>query len=105
MYASFRLPAHLLSNPVNKLATSQNYKEYIITDLESWNILKGGAARRIIELVPYTADGSKEFTVKSTDKEVHAVMDNNGDIRFSKVMEFCLSRFDTNGGVLDLWEW
>ena len=32
--------------------------------------------------------------------------DSSGDICFSKVMEFCLPRFDdTEGGKISLWEW
>ena len=29
-----------------------------------------------------------------TDEEVAGLNDDNGDIRFSKIMEFCLPRFD-----------
>ena len=51
---SFRLPAMLLStNPVNKTATnSQNRKEFVPTDLESFNLLKDDAAGRTIETSP-----------------------------------------------------
>ena len=53
------------------------------------------------------------FTVKITDKELAGITDANDDICFSKVMEFCLPRFDTNNGgvnndagcVLNIWEW
>ena len=32
--------------------------------------------------------------MKITDEEIAGLNDDNGDIRFSKVMEFCLSYFD-----------
>lgn len=53
--------------------------------------------------------------MKIIDEEVAGLKDDNGDIRFSKVMEFCLPRFDCDvldNGVfgperylIGLWEW
>ena len=60
---------------------------------------------RIVEPVPFT-DGNKDFTVNITPEEVELLKDEAGDIRFSKVMEFCLPRFeDTETGQQSLWEW
>ena len=70
---------------------------------------------RTIEPIPFTGE-PEEFSVKITDEEVTGLKDDNGDIRFSKVMVFCLFRFDRDA-VLDdgvfgperppigLWEW
>ena len=53
--------------------------------------------------------------MKIRDEEVAGLKDHNGDIRFSKAMEFCLPGFDRDhldNGVSDpersplsLWEW
>ena len=61
---------------------------------ESWTVLKDGKAGRTIEpILVYTGE-SEEFSVKLTDEELVGVKDDNGKIRFSKVMEFCLPHFD-----------
>ena len=58
-----------------------------------------------MEPVPYT-DGDEEFTVNITPEEVESLIDEAGDIRFSKVMEFCLPRFDDPvRGQESIWEW
>ena len=61
--------------------------------------------------MPYSTGESEEFSVKMANKELAGVKDDNKDIWVSKVMEFCLPRFDGKGGfdnspghVLDLWE-
>ena len=43
--------------------------------------------------------------MKIIDKELEEVKNDNGDIQFSKVTDFCLSRFDgaNDGPVLDFW--
>ena len=76
----------LVPTPVNKTA-SQNCKEYIWTDPTSWTVLKDGKAGRTIESIPYTGE-SEEFSAKITTEELTGVKDDNGDIWFSKVMEF-----------------
>ena len=44
--------------------------------------------------------------MKITDKELEEVKDDNDDVHFSKVMEFCFPRFDIdNDCVAELWEW
>ena len=70
--------------------------------------------KKTTEPIPYTGE-SEEFLVKITDEELAGVMDDNGNIQFSKVVNFCVLHFDH--GVLDnvafgpkrpylnLWEW
>ena len=56
-YSSFRLPSHLVPNPVNETATiHENCKEYIQTDPTCWTVLKDGKDGRSIETVPYTGE-------------------------------------------------
>ena len=60
---------------------------------------------RIVEPVPFT-DDNEDFTVNITPEEVELLKDEAGDIRFSKIMEFCLPRFEnTEAGQQSLWEW
>ena len=82
--------------------------------LANWTVLKDGGNGRTIEPILFTGD-SEEFSLKITDKDLVGAKDDNGDNQFSKVMDFCLHRFDHNvlvNGVfcpkrppLGLWEW
>ena len=119
-YSSFRFPAQLLSNPVNETTTllltseseTKSSKEYVCTKPANWSVLNGEDGRAI-ESIPFTGE-SEKFSVKITDEEVAGLNDYNGDIRFMKVVEFCLPRFDRghlgNGAFgperppLSLWE-
>ena len=56
----------------------------------NWTVLNGDNGRTI-EPIPFTGE-SEEFSVKITDEEVAGLKDDNGDIRFTKVVEFCLPR-------------
>ena len=54
--------------------------------------------------IPFT-DTNENFTVNITSEEVESLKDEAGDIRFHKVMEFCLPRFnDPEAGQQSLWE-
>ena len=81
-------------------------KTYYRTDPKEWTkINNNGDNVRIVEPVPFS-DGNEDFTVNITPKEVELLKDEASDIHFSKVMEFCLSRFeDTEAGQQSLWEW
>ena len=114
-FSSFRLPTHSLTNPSNESAsaaattTDHNYKEYVRTEPENWKLLKDGAPGRTIEPVPYTGD-YKDFEVKITAEELADLKDDNDDMQFYKVMQFCLPRFDVDGFnvnavSVDLWTW
>ena len=61
-----------------------------------------GHPGRTTERVPYTGE-YKDFEVKITAEELADLKDDNDDIRFYKVMEFCLSKFNVNAVVVDLW--
>ena len=81
-------------------------KTYYQTDPKEWTkINDNGDNVRNVEPVPFT-DDNEDFTVNITPEEVKLLKDEAGDIRFSKVMEFCLPRFkDTEAGQQSLWEW
>ena len=44
--------------------------------------------------IPYT-DGNEEFSLNITPAEIEAMKDASGDIRFCKLMEHLLPRFDS----------
>jgi len=83
---------------------SDEYTIYTRTDPEDWTCLKNGTLGRTIDPVPYTGD-SEEFSVNITEEEVRdKLMDEHGDIRFYKVLEWCLPRFgDLNDTILRDW--
>ena len=47
---------------------------------------------RLIDLVEWTG-GTEEFTVNITDEEVEKLKDAIGEIRFEKVVQWCLPLF------------
>ena len=81
-------------------------KTYYRTDPQEWTkINNNGDNGRIVEPVPFT-DDNEDFAINITPKEVESLKDDAGDIRFGKVMEFCLPRFeDTEAGQRSLWKW
>ena len=81
-------------------------KTYYKTNPKEWTkINENGDNGRTVEPIPFT-DDNEDFTVNMTPEEVESLKDEAGDIRFSKVMEFCLPRFDdTEAGQQTLWEW
>ena len=119
-YSSFRLPAQLVPSPINETATipagseSKSSTEYVCTNPVNWTVLNDGEDDRAIEPIPFTGE-SEEFLVKIKDEELPGLKDDNGDIWFRKVMEFCLPRFYRdvldNGAIsperphIGLWEW
>ena len=81
-------------------------KTYYKTNPKEWTkINENGDNGRTVEPIPFT-DDNEDFTVNMTPEEVESLKDEAGDIRFSKVMEFCLPRFDDREeGQQTLWEW
>ena len=69
------------------------------TDAKYWKCMKNGRGGRNVGPIPYT--GNEEFAVNITDEEVEQLKDENGDIRFHKVMEWCIPKFDGES----YWEW
>ena len=92
-------------SPFFSLFLSVHRKTYYRTDPKEWTkIHANGDNARIVEPVPFT-DDDEEFTVNITPAEVESLKDEAGDVRFSKVIVFCLPRFDdTEGGKICLWE-
>ena len=58
----------------------------------SWTVLNDGEDGKTIKQFPFTGE-SEEFSVKIIDEEVTGLKDDNIDICFSKVMDFCPPRF------------
>ena len=66
---------------------------YKMTDPEDWRHTKSRTKPREVAPIPYTGE-SEEFGVDITKEELASLKDKNGDIRFYKVMEWCLPSFD-----------
>ena len=97
-------PASNTDTDCETVASNESEEEYTIytrTDPEDWTCLKNGTPGRTIDPVPYTGD-SEDFSVDVTEDEVRdKLMDEHGDIRFYKVLEWCLPRFgDFNDTIL-----
>ena len=59
----------------------------------------------MVDPLPIT-DTVEDSTVNITQEEIESLNDDAGDIRFHKVMELCLPRFDVQeAGQQSLWEW
>ena len=64
------------------------------TNPKGWTkINNNGDNAYMVDPIPFT-DTDKNFTVNITPKKIELLKDEAGVIRFHKVMEFCLPRFD-----------
>ena len=73
---------------------------YRRTDPEDWTVVMEGDFGRDVFPIPYSGE-NEEFDVRITDEELENLKDENGDIRYYKVMDHLLPRF--NGELM--WEW
>ena len=67
-------------------------KIYTKTNAKDWNCMKNGRGGRNFDSIPYTCN--EDFSIKITNEEVEHLKDENGDIRFHKVMDWCIPTFD-----------
>ena len=75
---------------VASVESKETHTIYTHTDPDNWMCLEKGASRCDIDPVPYTGE-ENEFSVDVTEEEVcDKLTDDNGDIRFYKVLEWCL---------------
>jgi hypothetical protein len=61
---------------------------------EEWTQVQEGGGRSI-DPIPWTG-AQEEFSVNITDQEVLQLMDNDKEIRFEKVFQWCLPRYGDN---------
>ena len=73
-------------------AVIESHTIYMRTDPDNWTCLEDGAAGRWIDTVPYNG-GNELFTVYITYDEVKSFIDDNGNIRFDRVLEWKLPIF------------
>ena len=72
---------------------------YTSTPTEEWNRIDENNIGRTIDPIEWTG-GNEEFTVHITDEEVKTLlMDDNKEIRFEKVFQWCLPRFGNDDDV------
>jgi hypothetical protein len=91
-FNQYQLPYH----PVlvgDDAIESENGTLYSLTPTEEWTRVNyddnNGCT---IDLIQRT-DGDEEFSVKITDEEVKTLMDDDKEIRYEKVFEWCLPQF------------
>jgi hypothetical protein len=73
------------------------------TSEEWWNQVStedgdGNGNGRMIDPIECTVD--KDFSVKITDEEVKLLMDDNKEIRYEKVFQWCLPRYGDDDKTL-----
>ena len=79
-------------------------KKYVQTTAEEWTKIDCNNGRDVAP-IPYI-DGDEAFSLNITPAEIEGMKDTSGDIRFHKVMEHLLPRFEDNvAGQQSLWEW
>jgi hypothetical protein len=65
---------------------------YSLTPTEDWTRVNEDGSGRTINPIEWTG-GDEEFSVKITDEEVKTLKDDEDEIRYEKVFEWCLPRF------------
>ena len=100
-FANYTLPAKPIEQPEQEAVIAG--KKYHRTLPEDWTVIEDNTATQINPIL-YT-DDDKDFTINITPEEVEALKDKDGDIRYHKVLEWMLPRFDKEGGGREtLWE-
>ena len=66
---------------------------YRTTDSEDWSCVREGEEGGDVSPIPYTRE-SELFNVNITEEELEQLKDDNGDIRYYKVVEHLLPKFD-----------
>ena len=77
----------------------EDYKIYRLTDKNDWRKVGSRTRARNVTPIPFTGD-KEEFTVKISDEELEDLRDDSGDIRFYKVFQWLLPKYDDQS----LWE-
>jgi len=120
-YSKFNLPVIPPAAPLpnetvwvrsfqNKIIVSGSISEAVVDDAtiytmtkpEDWYIVKGKQRGRKVGPIEYTGI-SEQFEVNATEEEVKEMMDDNGDIRYYKVLEWSLPRFEGESPLLFDW--
>ena len=89
-FAAHQLPAVPTLSPAD--VTEIDRKKYVWTTSEEWTKIDGNNGHPVAP-IPYT-NGNEEFSFNMTPAEIEAMKDTLGDIRFHKVMEHLLPRFE-----------
>ena len=71
----------------------EDYEIYRLTDKNDWRKVGGRTRARNVAPIPFTGD-KEEFTVKISDEELEDLRDDSGDIRFYKVFQWLLPKYD-----------
>ena len=78
-----------------------------MTDAVDWTHVFAETEHPSIPILPIPFEGDQEeFDVNITPEELEELKDDQGDIRFEKVMEWCMPQFDddSNGDKIGLFK-
>ena len=92
---------NIISDSISK-AVVDDMTIYTMTKPKEWYIVKGKQCGRKVGPIEYTGK-SEQFEVNVTEEEVTEMMDGNGDIRYYKVLEWSLPRFEGESPLLFDW--
>jgi hypothetical protein len=91
-FNQYQLPYHPVLVGDDEIETEDGTL-YSLTPTEDWSRVSiAGRPGRSINLIEWTG-GDEEFFVNITDEEVNTLKDDDKDIRYEKVFEWCLPQF------------
>jgi hypothetical protein len=95
----YQLPYEVVVEGDDEIETEDGML-YSLTPTDEWTRVDDDDSNgRTIDPIEWTG-GNEEFSVKITDEELKSLMDDNKEIRYEKVFEWCLPRFgDDNESV------
>jgi hypothetical protein len=101
-FNEYQLP-YLVVREGDDAIESEDGTLYSLTPTEEWTRVDDNDNNgRTIDPIEWTG-GNEEFSVKITDEEVKTLMDDNKEIRYEKVFEWCLPRYgDDNQTLFEL---
>jgi hypothetical protein len=98
-FNEYQLPYLVVCEEDDQILTEEGTL-YSLTPTEEWTRVDDNDNNgRTIDPIEWTG-GDEEFSVKITDEEVKTLMDDNKEIRYEKVFEWCLPRFEDDNQTL-----
>ena len=108
MFRDFHLYNDPLPPPASSVVLDRTRTQYKATNKDDWTPILTPEEEndaRNVDPIEFTGE-NEEFDVNITDEEIKSLKDDSGTIRFEKVLEWCLPRFDNgNGGTIGLFKW
>jgi hypothetical protein len=99
-FHEYHLTYHAVRDGDEEIETAEG-TTYTKTTFNEWNQVEDGKGRTVD---PIEWTGDEEFPVKITDEEVKTLMDDDKEIRYKKVIQWCLPRYGNGDDEKSLFE-